>query len=104
MDFPSSFENAIDQYIGQLYTDLYQRYWMQPCPKTSARIITGTEVFTFHHGALAYELRDMFEAGGTGTEDGTQVFASKPSATSIFIRRQGTCWLYLGRCRNPHCG
>ncbi|MGB2176067.1 MAG: hypothetical protein ACPH13_06385, partial [Candidatus Poseidoniaceae archaeon] len=41
--------------------DIYP-YWVNLSEELSADF-PNNEIFTFHHGALAYELREMFEAG-----------------------------------------
>ncbi|MGB0725824.1 MAG: hypothetical protein ACPGQO_03455, partial [Candidatus Poseidoniaceae archaeon] len=46
----------------------------------------GTDVFTFHHGALAYELREMFEAGDLEGDVNT---LQGNKATSIFTDDKG---------------
>lgn len=82
-DFPSSFENA-SEYAANSTLDLYP-YWVNLSQNLSADY-PGTEVFTFHHGALAYELRDMFEAGEL-EGDVTKLQGNK--ATSIFTDDKG---------------
>ena len=44
------------------------------------------DVFTFHHGAVMYELRDMFEAGEL---DGDVVQLTGPKENSIFTDATG---------------
>ena len=51
-----------------------------------SRDFPTTDVFTFHHGAVMYELRDMFEAGEL-ENDVEQL--SGPESTSIFRDRKG---------------
>ena len=82
-DFPSSFENA-SEYAANSTLDLYP-YWVNLSQNLSTDY-PGTEVFTFHHGALAYELRDMFEAGEL-EGDVTKLQGNK--ATSIFTDDKG---------------
>ena len=82
-DFPSSFANA-SEYAANSTLDLYP-YWVNLSQNLSADY-PGTEVFTFHHGALAYELRDMFEAGEL-EGDVTKLQGNK--ATSIFTDDKG---------------
>ena len=45
----------------------------------------NADVFTFYHGAAAYELREMFEAGNLS--DVNQLRG--PSATSLFTDQKG---------------
>ena len=82
-DFPSSFENA-SEYAANSTLDLYP-YWVNLSQNLSTDY-PGTEVFTFHHGALASELRDMFEAGEL-EGDVTKLQGNK--ATSIFTDDKG---------------
>lgn len=82
-DFPSSFENA-SEYAANSTLDLYP-YWVNLSQNLSTDY-PGTEVFTFHHGALAYELRDMFEAGEL-EGDVTKLQGNK--ATAIFTDDKG---------------
>ena len=59
-DFPGEYENA-SEYASNSTLDLYP-YWGNLSDELRADY-PGTDVFTFHHGALAYEMREMFEAG-----------------------------------------
>lgn len=82
-DFPSTFENA-SEYAANSTLDLWP-YWVNVSQNLSADY-PGTDVFTFHHGALAYELREMFEAGEL-EGDVTKLQGNK--ATSIFTDDKG---------------
>ena len=82
-DFPSSFENA-SEYASNSTLDLFP-YWVNLSQNLSANY-PGTDVFTFHHGALAYELREMFEAGDL-EGDVNKLQGNK--ATSIFTDDKG---------------
>ena len=82
-DFPSTFENA-SEYAANSTLDLYP-YWVNLSQNLSADH-PGTDVFTFHHGALAYELREMFEAGEL-EGDVNRLQGNK--ATSIFTDDKG---------------
>jgi hypothetical protein len=44
------------------------------------------DIFTFHHGAAAYELRDMFETGQLEDDLGQ---LTGPKATSVFADEKG---------------
>ena len=59
-DFPGEYDNA-SEYATNSTLDLMP-YWENLSQELSADY-PGTEVFTFHHGALAYEMREMFESG-----------------------------------------
>ena len=82
-DFPGDYENA-SEYATNSTLDLYP-YWGNLSDELSADY-PGTEVFTFHHGALAYEMREMFEAGDL---DGDVEQLQGPRATSLFRDAKG---------------
>ena len=82
-DFPGDYENA-SEYAANSTLDLYP-YWGNL--SDDLRIdYPGTEVFTFHHGALAYEMREMFEAGEL---EGDVQRLQGPKATSLFTDEKG---------------
>ena len=82
-DFPNEYENA-SEYATNSTLDLMP-YWENLSQELSADY-PGTEVFTFHHGALAYEMREMFEAGDLD-EDIERL--QGPKATSLFTDEKG---------------
>ncbi|MGB1660382.1 MAG: hypothetical protein ACPHHS_07800, partial [Candidatus Poseidoniaceae archaeon] len=82
-DFPGDYENA-SEYATNSTLDLYP-YWSNLSDELRADY-PGTDVFTFHHGALAYEMREMFEAGDLD-EDVEQL--QGPKATSLFTDEKG---------------
>ena len=82
-DFPGEYENA-SEYATNSTLDLYP-YWGNLSDDLSADY-PGTDVFTFHHGALAYEMREMFEAGDL---DGDVERLQGPRATSLFTDDKG---------------
>ena len=82
-DFPGDYENA-SEYAANSTLDLYP-YWGNLSDDLRADY-PGTEVFTFHHGALAYEMREMFEAGEL---EGDVERLQGPKATSLFTDEKG---------------
>ncbi|MGB1589287.1 MAG: hypothetical protein ACPHDO_02985, partial [Candidatus Poseidoniaceae archaeon] len=82
-DFPGEYENA-SEYATNSTLDLYP-YWGNLSDDLSADY-PGTDVFTFHHGALAYEMREMFEAGDL---DGDVERLQGPRASSLFTDDKG---------------
>ena len=82
-DFPGEYGNA-SEYATNSTLDLMP-YWENLSQELSADY-PGTEVFTFHHGALAYEMREMFEAGDL---DGDTERLQGPKATSLFTDEKG---------------
>ena len=82
-DFPGDYENA-SEYAANSTLDLYP-YWGNLSDDLHADY-PGTEVFTFHHGALAYEMREMFEAGEL---EGDVERLQGPKATSLFTDEKG---------------
>ena len=81
-DFPADYENGTE-YRNQ--TDWAYNSWVNLSLNLSRDFPTA-DVFTFHHGAVMYELRDMFEAGEL-ENDVEQL--SGPESTSIFRDRKG---------------
>ena len=81
-DFPEDYENGTE-YRNQ--TDWAYNSWVNLSLNLSRDFPTA-DVFTFHHGAVMYELRDMFEAGEL-ENDVEQL--SGPESTSIFRDRKG---------------
>lgn len=59
-DLPGEYENA-SEYAANSTLDLWP-YWVNLSQELGADF-PDNDVFTFHHGAVAYELREMFEAG-----------------------------------------
>ena len=82
-DFPGEYENA-SEYATNSTLDLMP-YWGNLSDELSADY-PETDVFTFHHGALAYEMREMFEAGDLD-EDIERL--QGPKATSLFTDEKG---------------
>jgi len=82
-DFPGEFDNA-SEYATNSTLDLMP-YWENLSQELSADY-PGTEVFTFHHGALAYEMREMFESGDL---EGDVERLQGPRATSLFTDEKG---------------
>ena len=82
-DYPGEYENA-SEYATNSTLDLYP-YWGNLSDELRADY-PGTDVFTFHHGALAYEMREMFEAGDL---DGDIQRLQGPEATSLFTDAKG---------------
>ena len=66
--------------MRQTQHSILMPYWENLSDELSADY-PETEVFTFHHGALAYEMREMFEAGDLD-EDIERL--QGPKATSLF--------------------
>lgn len=81
-DFPAEYENGTE-YRNQ--SDIAYNSWVNLSTNLSADFPTA-DVFTFHHGAVMYELRDMFEAGEL-ENDIDQLTGSQ--ATSIFTDPKG---------------
>lgn len=82
-DFPGEYDNA-SEYATNSTLDLMP-YWENLSQELSADY-PGTEVFTFHHGALAYEMREMFESGDL---EGDTERLQGPRATSLFTDEKG---------------
>ncbi|MDA0715604.1 MAG: hypothetical protein O2866_05510 [archaeon] len=81
-DFPAEYENGTDYRNN---TDVAFNAWMNLSSNLSSDFPT-TNVFNFHHGAVMYQLRDMFEAGEL-KDDVEQLTGEK--ATSIFTDAKG---------------
>ena len=81
-DFPGQYENASEHKNG---TELLYDSWNRLASNLSSDY-PGAEIFTFHHGAAAYELRDMFETGQL-EDDLDQLTGRK--ATSVFTDEKG---------------
>ena len=82
-DFPGEYENASEYATNSTHD--FMPYWDNLSDDLSADY-PGTDVFTFHHGALAYEMREMFEAGDL---DGDLEQLQGPRATSLFTDEKG---------------
>ena len=82
-DFPGEYENA-SEYAANSTLDLYP-YWGNLSDELRADY-PSTDVFTFHHGALAYEMREMFEAGDL---EGDVEQLQGPRASSLFTDEKG---------------
>ena len=82
-DFPGEYDNA-SEYATNSTLDLMP-YWENLSQELSADY-PGTEVFTFHHGSLAYEMRKMFESGDL---EGDVERLQGPRATSLFTDEKG---------------
>ena len=82
-DFPGDYDNA-SEYATNSTLDLMP-YWDNLSQELSTDY-PGTEVFTFHHGALAYEMREMFEEGDL---DADIERLQGPRATSLFTDEKG---------------
>ena len=82
-DFPGDYENA-SEYATNSTLDIMP-YWGNLSQELGADY-PGTEVFTFHHGALAYEMRGMFESGDL---EGDIERLQGPRATSLFTDEKG---------------
>ena len=81
-DFPGQYENASEHKNG---TELLYDSWNRLASNLSSDY-PGADIFTFHHGAAAYELRDMFETGQL-EDDLDQLTGRK--ATSVFTDEKG---------------
>jgi len=82
-DYPAEYENA-SEYATNSTLDIWP-YWGNLSEELSADY-PGTDVFTFHHGAVMYELRAMFEDGEID-DDVRQMTGAKKS--SIFTDAKG---------------
>ena len=82
-DFPGDYENA-SQFAANSTLDLWP-YWVNLSQNLSAEFPTN-DIFTFHHGAVAYELREMFEAGEL---EGDIEQLQGPRQTSVFTDEKG---------------
>ena len=81
-DFPGQYENASEHKDG---TEFLYDSWVRLASNLSADY-PDADVFTFHHGAAAYELRDMFETDQL-EDDVNQL--TGPKATSVFTDEKG---------------
>lgn len=81
-DFPGEYENASEYKDGS--ESLYDS-WVQLASKLSSDY-PDANIFTFNHGAVAYELRDMFE---TGQLDDDLDQLTGPKETSVFTDEKG---------------
>ena len=81
-DYPSDYEDATVYRNG---SDQAYEAWKNLASNLSADY-PGADVFTFHHGEVAYELRDMFEAGQLD-DDLEQL--TGPKETSVFTDEKG---------------
>ena len=97
-DYPSDYEDATEYRNG---SDQANEAWKNLASNLSADY-PGADVFTFHHGEVAYDLRDMFEAGEldgdieklTGSKD-TSIFTDyKGHAGEIMIDTGTLIWLH----------
>ena len=82
-DFPGEYDNA-SEYATNSTLDLMP-YWENLSEELGVDY-PGTEVFTFHHGALAYEMREMFESGDL---EGDIERLQGPRANSLFTDEKG---------------
>ena len=82
-DYPGEYENATE-YAENSTLDLWP-YWGNLSDDLRADY-PGTGVFTFHHGAVMYELRAMFEDGEIN-DDVNQM--TGPKKSSIFTDAKG---------------
>ena len=82
-DYPAEYENA-SEYAANSTLDLWP-YWGD-LSDDLREDYPGTDVFTFHHGAVMYELRTMFEDGELD-DDVKQM--SGPKKSSIFTDAKG---------------
>lgn len=82
-DYPAEYENA-SEYAANSTLDLWP-YWGNLSDELRADY-PGTDVFTFHHGAVMYELRTMFEDGEL---DGDVNQMTGPKKSSIFTDAKG---------------
>ncbi|MCH1480661.1 MAG: hypothetical protein L7T81_00315 [Candidatus Poseidoniaceae archaeon] len=81
-DFPGQYENASEHKDGSEF--LYDS-WVRLASNLSSDY-PGADIFTFNHGAVAYELRDMFETEQL-EDDLNQLIGQK--ATSVFDDEKG---------------
>ena len=82
-DYPAEYENA-SEYAANSTLDLWP-YWGN-LSDDLGEDYPGTDVFTFHHGAVMYELRTMFEDGELDN-DVNQM--TGPKKSSIFTDAKG---------------
>ena len=97
-DYPSDYEDATEYRNG---SDQAYEAWKNLASNLSADY-PGADVFTFHHGEVAYDLRDMFEAGEldsdieeiTGSKDSSIFTDYKGHAGQIMIDTGTLVWLH----------
>ena len=82
-DFPGDYENA-SEFAANSTLDIWP-YWVNLSQDLSSEF-PNNEIFTFHHGAVAYELREMFEAGEL---EGDIEQLQGPKQTSVFTDAKG---------------
>jgi len=81
-DYPGQYENASEHRDG---TEFLYDSWVRLASNLSSDY-PDADIFTFHHGAAAYEIRDMFETGQL--EDDLNKLTG-PKATSVFTDQKG---------------
>ena len=81
-DYPSDYADAVAYRDG---SDEAYDSWKSLAANLSSDF-PSADVFTFHHGAVAYELRDMFEAGDL---EGDIKKLQGPKPTSLFTDPKG---------------
>ena len=81
-DYPSDYEDGTE-YRNQ--SDVAYNSWMNLSSNLSTDF-PSADVFSFHHGAVMYELRDMFEAGELDSDVEQLTGDSK---NSIFTDKKG---------------
>ena len=81
-DYPSDYDNATEYRNG---SDEAYELWKRLASNLSADY-PSADVFTFHHGAVSYELREMFEAGEL---EGDINRLQGPIQTSVFTDAKG---------------
>ena len=97
-DYPSDYDNATEYRNG---SDEAYESWKGLASNLSADY-PGTDVFTFHHGAVSYELREMFEAGElegdieemTGSKETSIYTDYKGHAGDMMIDTGTLIWLH----------
>ena len=104
-DYPSDYDNATDYRNN---SDETYEAWKSLASNLSSDY-PGADVFTFHHGAVAYELREMFESGGlegdieklTGSKE-TSIFTDyKGHAGDLMIDTGTLIWLHAVHAVDP---
>ena len=81
-DYPGQYENASEHKDG---TEFLYDSWVRLASNLSSDY-PDADIFTFHHGAAAYELRDMFET--EQLEDDLNRLTG-PMETSVFTDEKG---------------
>ena len=97
-DYPSDYDNATEYRNG---SDYAYESWKRLASNLSADYL-GADVFTFHHGAVSYELREMFEAGElegdieemTGSKETSIYTDYKGHAGDMLIDTGTLVWLH----------